>query len=41
MAQNYLTALRTGQQFSDGFAVCVDALAAHLEIAKLQIARLA
>ena len=41
MAQNYLTALRTGQQFSDGFSVCVDALAAHLESAKLQIARLA
>jgi len=41
MAQTYLTALRANEQFSADFEVCIDALAAHLENASTQIARLA
>lgn len=41
MAQSYLAALRASGQFSADFEVCIDALAAHLEIAGAQIARLA
>ena len=41
LAQTYLTALRASGQFSTDFDVCIDALAAHLESASAQIARLA
>jgi hypothetical protein len=41
MAQSYLAALRTSRQFSADFEVCIDALAAHIDSASRQIARLA
>ncbi|WP_310626650.1 type II toxin-antitoxin system HipA family toxin YjjJ [Limnohabitans sp.] len=40
MAHNYLATLRTCPDFSAEFEVCVDALAAHLESASAQVARL-
>jgi hypothetical protein len=41
MAQSYLAALRACPDFSSDFAICVDALAAHLDSASAQISRLA
>lgn len=41
MAQSYLSALRTNTQLSAEFEVCVNALAAHIESASTQVARLA
>ena len=41
MAQSYFAALRVCEDFSAEFEVCVDALAAHLESASAQVARLA
>ena len=41
MAQSYLEALRTSRQFSADFEVCIHALAAHMDSASRQIARLA
>ena len=41
MAQSYLAALRASTQLSTDFEVCVDALAAHMDSASAQIARLA
>jgi hypothetical protein len=41
MAQSYLAALRASHQFSADFEVCIDALAAHIDSASRQIARLA
>ena len=41
MAQSYFAALRVCKDFSAEFEVCVDALAAHLESASAQVARLA
>ena len=40
MAQSYLAALRASHQFSADFEVCIDALAAHMDSASRQIARL-
>jgi HipA-like C-terminal domain len=40
MAQSYLAALHACPDFSAEFEVCVDALAAHLESASAQVARL-
>ena len=40
MAQSYLAALRASHQFSADFEVCIDALAAHIDSASRQIARL-
>jgi len=40
MAQSYLAALRASSQFSADFEICIDALAAHMESASKQIARL-
>ena len=40
MAKNYLAALRACPDFSTEFEVCVDALAAHIESASAQVARL-
>ena len=41
LAQSYLSALRSNTQFSAEFEVCVNALAAHIESASTQVARLA
>ena len=41
MAQSYLAALRDCGQFSADFAVCIDALQAHIDNASQQVARLA
>jgi len=41
MAQSYLAVLQTCKEFSADFQVCVNALAAHLDSANAQIARLA
>ena len=41
LAQSYLAALRACPGFSAEFEVCVDALAAHMENASAQVARLA
>ena len=40
MAQSYLAVLRTCPDFSTEFGACVDALAAHIENASAQVARL-
>jgi hypothetical protein len=41
MANQYLKSLRSNPEFSPDFAVCIAALAGHLDAAKLQIQRLA
>jgi hypothetical protein len=41
IAQSYLSALQSNMQFSAEFEVCVNALAAHIESAGTQVARLA
>jgi hypothetical protein len=41
MAQSYLAALQACPDFSADFAVCIEALAAHLDSASAQISRLA
>ena len=41
LATNYLSSLRTSDQFNHEFQVCIDALGTHLESASTQINRLA
>jgi hypothetical protein len=41
MAQTYLAALQNCGHFSADFAVCIDALQAHIDNASQQVARLA
>jgi hypothetical protein len=41
MAQSYLAALQNCGHFSADFAVCIDALQAHIDNASQQVARLA